>query len=92
MNAASSSHTLPLDTIHDSSVHVRGPHRRLAPIRGIPTKEGEMMGPNSDLSQIFSNLEELPQKPARLISGFLSWARGEQDPDWGDKKQRPRRR
>ncbi|KAK9790329.1 hypothetical protein WJX73_000550 [Symbiochloris irregularis] len=65
--------------------------RRLAPIRGIPTKEGALTGPNSDLADIFKGMEELPQKPAKLISGFLSWARGEQDPEWGDKKQ-PRRK
>lgn len=50
-----------------------------------------MTGPNSDLADIFKGMEELPQKPAKLIGNFLSWARGEQDPDWGGKKQ-PRRK
>ena len=41
-----------------------------------------MTGPNSDLTEIFNSLEDLPKRPAKLISGFLSWAKGEQDPDW----------
>lgn len=66
--------------------------RRLAPIRGVPTKEGGMQGPYSDINAIFTGIEELPQKPAKLIGNFLSWARGEQDPDWGGKKSGSRRR
>jgi len=57
--------------------------RRLAPIRGIPTKSGSMQDPNSDLMEIFDTLESIPTAPKKLLDGFLSWARGEQDPDWG---------
>ncbi len=37
---------------------------RLAPIRGIPTKAGQMQDPNSDLREIFDAIEAIPQ--ARL--------------------------
>ncbi|GIL70833.1 hypothetical protein Vretimale_3919 [Volvox reticuliferus] len=59
--------------------------RRLAPIRGIPTKSGALQDPNSDLKEIFDTIENLPKAPLRLLEGFVSWARGEQDPDWGKK-------
>ncbi|KXZ52752.1 hypothetical protein GPECTOR_8g143 [Gonium pectorale] len=59
--------------------------RRLAPIRGIPTKSGAMADPNSDLKEIFDAIESIPAAPLRLVQGFMSWARGEQDPDWGKK-------
>jgi hypothetical protein len=46
------------------------------------------------LQEIFDTLEALPGAPAKLVGGFLSWARGEQDPDWGkkpsDKPKAPR--
>ncbi|GFR43931.1 hypothetical protein Agub_g5069, partial [Astrephomene gubernaculifera] len=60
--------------------------RRLAPIRGIPTKSGAMQDPNSDLKEMFDALESLPSAPLRLLQGLASWARGEQDPDWGKKQ------
>ncbi len=47
-----------------------------------------------DLQEIFDAIESIPSAPARLVGGFLSWARGEQDPDWGkkpsDKPKAPR--
>ncbi len=58
---------------------------RLAPIRGIPTKSGAMQDANSDLKEIFDAIESIPAAPAKLVGDFLSWARGEQDPDWGKK-------
>jgi len=58
---------------------------RLAPIRGIPTKAGGMTDPNSDLKEIFDALESIPAAPVKLVNGFLRWARGEDDPDWGKK-------
>jgi hypothetical protein len=57
--------------------------RRLAPIRGIPTKAGGMQDPNSDIREIFDVIESIPTAPVKLVEGFLSWARGEQDPDCG---------
>jgi protein-histidine N-methyltransferase len=65
--------------------------RRLAPIRGIPTKSGDLADPNSDLKEIFDTFESLPSAPIKLAQGFLSWARGEQDPDWKSKGKRPPR-
>lgn len=63
--------------------------RRLAPIRGVPTKSGKMTDPNADLQEIFDVIESVPKLPSKLFGGFMSWARGEQDPDWR-KKQPPR--
>lgn len=57
---------------------------QLAPIRGIPTKRG-LEKPNQELLDIFQTVEELPQKPKQILDGFMSWARGEQDPSWGKK-------
>ncbi|PNH12803.1 hypothetical protein TSOC_000234 [Tetrabaena socialis] len=59
--------------------------RRLAPIRGIPTKSGAMLDPNSDFKEMFDLLESIPMAPVKLFQGLASWARGEQDPDWGKK-------
>lgn len=56
--------------------------RRLAPIRGIPTKGGKMVNPNKDLEDIFSTIEGIPNAPKKLFSGIRSWARGEKDPTW----------
>lgn len=66
--------------------------RRLAPIRGVPTKSGAMVDPNEDLKDIFNTIESIPQAPARLLGGFMSWARGEQDPTWNRSGKQPRRR
>lgn len=63
--------------------------RRLAPIRGIPTKSGDMADPNADLREVFDTIEALPSLPSKLVGGLMSWARGEQDPDWKKKKQQP---
>lgn len=41
--------------------------------------------PNQDLKEIFDTLESLPTAPLRLLQGLASWARGDDDPDWGAK-------
>lgn len=46
--------------------------RRLAPIRGIPTKSG-MQNQNSDLLEIFDTLENLNKKPREIINNMLGW-------------------
>jgi len=61
--------------------------RRLAPIKGFPNKKGKMVDPNADLTEIFDSLEAIPNAPKKAIGEFLSWARGEQDPDWNRKKK-----
>lgn len=63
--------------------------RRLAPIRGVPTKSGKMTDPNADLKEVFDAIESVPKLPSKLFGGLMSWARGEQDPDW--KKKTPPR-
>jgi hypothetical protein len=50
--------------------------RRLAPIRGIPTKQG-MEDPNADLLEIFDAIENLPNKPKQMFDDFRKWARGD---------------
>ncbi|CAD7695760.1 unnamed protein product [Ostreobium quekettii] len=50
---------------------------RLAPIRGIPTKNG-LSDPNEDILELFSTIESLPNKPKQMLDGFVSWAKGEQ--------------
>jgi len=55
---------------------------RLAPVRGIPTKGGEMQDSNADIMDIFNAIESIPKAPAKLIGDFVSWAKGENDPDW----------
>ncbi|MCJ1427025.1 hypothetical protein MMC29_004928 [Sticta canariensis] len=65
---------------------------RLAPIRGVPTKEGDMTSPYSDLEAIFTNIEELPKRPVKFLSGLVSWAKGEQDPEWNKAKKKPQKR
>ena len=62
--------------------------RRLAPIRGVPTKSGRMADPNEDLREIFDTIESIPQAPAKLLGSFMSWARGEQDPSWTKQKNK----
>ena len=46
--------------------------RRLAPIRGIPTKRG-MESANADLMEIFDTLENLQSKPKEIVFGMLGW-------------------
>ena len=50
--------------------------RRLAPIRGIPTKQG-LEDPNADLLEIFDAIENLPNKPKQMFDEFRKWARGD---------------
>eukprot|EP00887_Chlorella_sp_A99_P004667 scaffold4.g4667.t1 len=59
-----------------------GVRRRLAPIRGIPTKAGGLQDPNADLVEIFEQIEALPQAPVRLLQGLGRWWSGKDDPDW----------
>lgn len=53
---------------------------RLAPIRGVPTKSGKMVDPNSDLLEIFETFENLPNAPKKLWGSLTRWASGEDDP------------
>jgi histone-lysine N-methyltransferase SETD3 len=41
-----------------------------------------MSDPNADLREIFATLEAIPRLPGTVVGGLMSWARGEQDPDW----------
>ena len=59
--------------------------RRLAPIRGIPTKDGSMRAANADLLEVFDLLEGLPALPGKVWGGLTGWARGDNDPDWKKK-------
>lgn len=59
-----------------------GVRRRLAPIRGIPTKSGGLEDPNADLIEIFETIESIPMAPKKLWESFSSWARGDNDPDF----------
>ena len=59
-----------------------GVRMRLAPIRGIPTKSGGLQDPNADLIEIFEAIESIPSAPQKMLRGFQSWFRGDQDPDW----------
>ncbi|GBF87903.1 histone-lysine N-methyltransferase [Raphidocelis subcapitata] len=56
--------------------------RKLAPVRGIPTKSGGMQDPNADFKEIFDTIEAIPTAPARLFDGIRRWARGDFDPEW----------
>lgn len=60
--------------------------RRLAPIRGIPTKKG-LQDPNQDLLEVFETLENIPNAPKKIFDGFASWARGDYDPEFQRKKK-----
>eukprot|EP00878_Enallax_costatus_P003647 GHUV01003861.1.p1 GENE.GHUV01003861.1~~GHUV01003861.1.p1 ORF type:complete len:495 (+),score=148.67 GHUV01003861.1:1566-3050(+) len=59
--------------------------RRLAPIRGIPTKSGGMADPNADLKEVFDFIDDLPNKPKQILDTIGRWAKGEFDPDWNKK-------
>ena len=62
--------------------------RRLAPIRGVPTKDGSMTDANADLLEIFGAIEALPSVPGKLVGGFMSWARGDNDPEFQKSRRR----
>lgn len=51
--------------------------RRLAPIRGIPTKSGGMADPNADIKEVFDFIDDLPNKPKQLLNTIGRWAKGE---------------
>ena len=63
-----------------------GVRRRLAPIRGIPTKKG-MADPNADFLEMFEMMEAIPAAPKRLFDSLRSWARGDADPTWNKDKK-----
>lgn len=46
-----------------------------------------MQDPNSDITEIFDFIEDLPNKPRRLLDGIVGWARGDNDPDWNKGKK-----
>ena len=48
-----------------------------------------MSDPNADLREIFATIESIPKLPGTIVGGVMSWARGEQDPNW---KQKGRKR
>ena len=64
--------------------------RRLAPIRGVPMKDGTLRDANADFVEIFDAWAAVPAAPKKLVDGLLSWARGDNDPEfqkkWGKKK------
>lgn len=62
---------------------------RLAPIRGIPSKAGNLEDPNQDINDMFKAIEEIPLAPKKALEGFLSWAKGDFDPEWNKKKKKP---
>ena len=47
--------------------------RRLAPIRGVPTKGGRMDVPNSDIIEIFEQLENLNKAPRAMFNSMFGW-------------------
>eukprot|EP00899_Mesostigma_viride_P015360 jgi/Mesvir1/23825/Mv10632-RA.1 len=48
-----------------------GVRRRLAPIRGIPTKKGGMQDPNADLNEVFDTIENVFSAPGKLLGGLF---------------------
>jgi hypothetical protein len=50
--------------------------RRLAPIRGIPTKTGKMADPNADIKEVFDFFDELPKAPAKVFDNIKRWVSG----------------
>lgn len=63
--------------------------RRLAPIRGIPTRDGGLRDANADIVEIFDAWAAVPAAPKKLVDGLVSWAKGEYDPEF-QKKWRKR--
>jgi histone-lysine N-methyltransferase SETD3 len=47
--------------------------RRLAPIRGTPTKGGKMEAPNADILEIFEQLENLNKAPRAMFNSMFGW-------------------
>ncbi len=47
--------------------------RRLAPIRGVPTKSGRMESSNSDILEIFEQLENLNRAPRNIFNSMFGW-------------------
>ena len=62
--------------------------RRLAPIRGVPTKDGALRDANADLLEVFDVLEAIPAAPGKLINGLMAWARGDGDPEYQKRRRR----
>lgn len=54
--------------------------RRLAPIRGIPTKSGKMADPNQDIKEVFDFIDELPKAPAKVFDNIRRWVSAPQWP------------
>lgn len=50
-----------------------GLRRRLAPIRGKPTKGGRMEAPNADITEIFEQLEGWRDAPRNALNNLLGW-------------------
>lgn len=67
-----------------------GVRRRLAPIRGIPTKAGNLQDPNADFKEMFDVFESIPSAPKRFFDGLAAWASGKDDPDWKKGKDEKR--
>jgi histone-lysine N-methyltransferase SETD3 len=63
--------------------------RAAPPLTAAPASRPPQQDPNSDLKEIFDVIEAIPTAPKKLLDGLLSWARGEDDPDW-KKRQPPR--
>lgn len=59
-----------------------GVRRRLAPIRGIPSKAGNLQDPNADFKEMFDTIEGLPSAPKRFLDGLTKWARGDYDDEF----------
>ena len=58
----------------------------------MATKGGGMSDPNADLREIFATIESIPKLPSTVVGGLMSWARGEQDPDWNKRNKGERGR
>ena len=41
-----------------------------------------MQDPNSDLLDIFKQIEDLPTAPKKFFDGLKRWASGDGDPTW----------
>lgn len=79
---ASGSLTLCLTPVTVSTQHLThlqtmdAVRRRLAPIRGIPTKSGKMADPNADIKEVFDFIDELPKAPAKMFDNIKRWVSG----------------